>query len=152
MWNTIVIAQGAPEGSFLIQILPFILIFGVFWFLVIRPQQKQQQKHQSTLNSLKKDDKIITNGGVFGTIEKVDGQLIVLRVARDTKIKVLLSQVKGLQSQLLGSEEDKEDDKQDDKKSAELEDTSVSDKKKLKSKSDDSEVSDEADSDTSEKW
>lgn len=144
MWNTIVIAQGAPEGSFLVQILPFILIFGVFWFLVIRPQQKTQAKLQSTLNSLKKDDKIITNGGVFGTIEKVDGQVIELRVSRDTKIKVLLSHVKGLQEQLLVSE--------DSKAEAEIEDNSSSEKKKSKKKSDESEDADEASSDDSANW
>jgi|SRR5690554_246038 len=140
MWNTIVIAQGAPEASFLIQIMPFILIFGVFWFLVIRPQQKQQQKHQQTLNALKKDDKIITNGGIFGTIERVDGQVIDLRISRDTKIKVLLSQVKGRQEQLLGAE------------TAEIEDKSSSDKKKSKPKSDDSDKADDAASEGTEDW
>lgn len=140
MWNTIVIAQGAPEASFIVQIMPFILIFGVFWFLVIRPQQKQQQKHQQTLNALKKDDKIITNGGIFGTIERVEGQVIELRIARDTKIKVLLSQVKGRQEQLLGNE------------TAEIEDKSGNDKKKSKSKSDDTDKAGDASSGESETW
>jgi|SRR5690554_1896768 len=140
MLNTIVIAQGAPEGSFLVQILPFILIFGVFWLLVIRPQQKQVQKHQAILNSLKKDDKVITSSGILGTIEKVDGQVIDLRIARDTKIKVLLSNVKGLQDQLLIAGD------------AEIEDKSSSDKKKSKTKSDDSDTAADDSSDDSGKW
>ncbi|AWV91397.1 preprotein translocase subunit YajC [Bradymonas sediminis] len=140
MLNTIVIAQGAPEGSFLVQILPFVLIFGVFWLLVIRPQQKQVQKHQAILNSLKKDDKVITSSGILGTIEKVDGQVIDLRIARDTKIKVLLSNVKGLQDQLLIAGD------------AEIEDKSSSDKKNSKTKSDDSDKAADDSSDDSGKW
>lgn len=144
MWNTIVIAQGAPEGGFFIQILPFILIFGVFWFLVIRPQQKQQKKHQDTLKRLKKDDKIITTGGVFGTIEKVDGQIIDLRVARDTKIKVLRAQIQGIQGQLLASED--EEQKQLEKDEA---DTSADTKTKAIEESDENEPSDDTSSDDS---
>jgi preprotein translocase subunit YajC len=101
MWQNIIIAQAAPEGSIFVQLLPFLLIFGVFWFLVIRPQQKRQKEHQALLGSLKKDDEVITSGGILGTIEKVDGQILTLRISRDTKIKIVRTQVEGLQGALL---------------------------------------------------
>jgi preprotein translocase subunit YajC len=115
MWQHVnIIAQAAPEGGWIIQILPFILIFGIFWFLVIRPQQKRHKQHQEYLNALKKGDKVVTAGGVFGTIEKVDDQVVSLRITRDTKIKVLRQQIEGSQASYLsaddeGDEEDKEE-------------------------------------------
>lgn len=141
MWNTIFIAQAAPQGSFIVQMFPLILIFGVFYFLVIRPQQKQRRAHQELLGALKKDDEVITSGGILGTIEKVDGQILTVRIARDTRIKVLRAQVEGLQSTLLAAanatgekavEEkaaDKKDDKKDDKKEDKKEEKASGNKK-----------------------
>lgn len=122
MWQNIIIAQADPQGSVFVQLLPFLLIFGVFWFLVIRPQQKRQKAHEAVLGSLKKDDAVITSGGILGTIEKVDGQVLTLRVSRDTKIKVLRTQIEGIQGTLLTGGDDapaKEiEDKSSDDKSA----------------------------------
>lgn len=104
MWQYNIIAQ-AESASGIAQLFPLVLIFGVFYFLVIRPQQKRQRAHQTLLNALKKDDEVITSGGILGTVDKVDGQVLTLRIARDLKIKVLRTQVEGLQSALLGAED-----------------------------------------------
>lgn len=108
MWQHIIIAQAPAEGGWIVQILPFILIFGIFWLLVIRPQQKRHKQHQEYLNALKKGDKVVTAGGMFGTVEKVDGQVVTLRISRDTKIKVLRQQVEGSQTSFLSDEDDEE--------------------------------------------
>lgn len=109
MWQQLIIAQAPPEGGWIVQILPFVLIFVVFWFLVIRPQQKRHKEHQAFLDALKKGDKVITSGGLFGTIESVDDQIVKLRINRDNKVKVLRSEISGSQSGQLDEDEDSED-------------------------------------------
>jgi preprotein translocase subunit YajC len=111
MWQHVIIAQ-AQEGSWIVQILPFVLIFGIFWFLVIRPQQKRHKQHQEYLNALKTGDKVVTAGGIFGTVEKVDDQVVTLRITRDTKVKVLRQQIEGSQTSYLSDEDDEEETKE----------------------------------------
>lgn len=108
MWQFSIVAQAAPEGGWIVQILPFVLIFGIFWLLVIRPQQKRHKEHQSFLGQLKKGDKVVTGGGMFGTVEKVDDQTVTLRIDRDTKIKVLRQQIEGSQKSFMSDDEDDE--------------------------------------------
>ena len=74
-------AQGAGGGSgFLIQIAPLVLIFAVFYFLLIRPQQKKMKDHRSMVAALSKGDKIVTAGGLMGTIAKLKmKELLLLR-------------------------------------------------------------------------
>jgi len=73
---------GALAGLF-----PILLIFGIFYFLLIRPQQKQQKKQQAMLSQLTKNDEVVTNGGIHGTIVNVDEQTVTLRVDDNTRIK-----------------------------------------------------------------
>ncbi len=66
-------AQGAPEGAAgLFSLVPFILIFVVFYFLLILPQQRKQKQHKEMLTKLKKGDKIITSAGIWGSITRLD--------------------------------------------------------------------------------
>lgn len=116
MWQHVIIAQAPPEGGWIVQILPFILIFGIFWFLVIRPQQKRHKQHQEYLNAIKKGDKVVTAGGLFGTVEKVDDQVVTLRISRDTKVKVLRQQIEGSQTALVS--EEAEDDEETEEKAS----------------------------------
>ena len=78
---------GAPAPSPLAGLFPIFLIFAVFYFLLIRPQQKQQQKHREMTSQLKKNDEVVTNGGIHGTIVNVDEQTVTLRVDDNTRIK-----------------------------------------------------------------
>ncbi|HEY4837918.1 MAG TPA: preprotein translocase subunit YajC [Candidatus Acidoferrales bacterium] len=78
-------------------ILPIILIMVIFYVLLILPAQKRQKKITQMLSELKNGDKVITTGGVFGTIVGIEDDAIQLRIADQVKIKVLRSAVGGLQ-------------------------------------------------------
>jgi preprotein translocase subunit YajC len=78
---------GAGAGG-LASFIPLILIFVVFYFLLIRPQQKQAKQHQAFLNDLKKGNKIVTKGGVHGVILSLTDSVVTLEIAKDVAIKV----------------------------------------------------------------
>ncbi len=83
-------AQGAasegPAGLF--SLLPFILIFVVFYFLLILPQQRKQKQHKEMLTKLKKGDKIITSAGIWGAITRLDKETATVQVDDNTKVKI----------------------------------------------------------------
>ncbi len=84
------LAEGAAAnptaGQYISTFLPLILMFAVFYFLLIRPQQKKQKIRNAMLNSLKKGDKVVTIGGIHGTIMELTDDTVVLRVNDATKI------------------------------------------------------------------
>jgi preprotein translocase subunit YajC len=81
----------------LVQFLPFILIFGIFYLLLIMPMRRRQKKHQELLSKLTKGDRVITNGGIFGTVVEVEGDKLTLRIAEPkVDIQVARSAVAGL--------------------------------------------------------
>jgi preprotein translocase, YajC subunit len=98
------ILQGAGGGGILTLLLPWVLIFGIFYFLVIRPQQRRQKQAQTDrdlmLKALKGGDKVITTGGIYGTIVTVKEKddTVVLRIAQSVTIEVLRSSIAGPQS------------------------------------------------------
>lgn len=70
-------------------LLPLVLIFVVFYFLLIRPQQKKMKDHKAMLGEIKRGDKIVTGGGIMGTVSKVDDDhLVTVEIAKDVKVKV----------------------------------------------------------------
>lgn len=89
-------AAGGPAAIFG-QFVPLILIFVVFYFLLIRPNQKKQQQHKEMLNNLKRGDKVITTGGLYGTIDSLTDTAIQLKIANQVKIKVLRSAIAGVE-------------------------------------------------------
>ncbi len=85
--------EGA-EGGFDWSILIFIaLIFGVFYFLMIRPQQKKQKQHRAMLQDLKKGDKVITSGGLYGVVVKVTDKDVILDVADKVNMRFTLGSI-----------------------------------------------------------
>jgi preprotein translocase subunit YajC len=94
--NLSLMAQSAG-GNSLLQLLPILAIMGIFYVLLILPAQRRQKKTQEMINALKNGDKVITNGGLFGTIVGIEGDSIQLRIADQVKVKVLRSAVSGLQ-------------------------------------------------------
>lgn len=86
-------AQAAPAGDPLSQLLPTLLpmiaIFGVFYFLMIRPQQKRQREHVEMLKKIKKGDKVVTSAGIHGTVSDVsdDEPTVSIKVADNTTIR-----------------------------------------------------------------
>ena len=90
-------AQAASSGggsSFLIQIAPLILIFAVFYFLLIRPQQKKMKDHKAMVAALAKGDKVVTAGGLMGTIFKIeDDKIATIEIAENVRVKVVRSTI-----------------------------------------------------------
>ncbi len=78
-------------------ILPIVLIMGIFYVLLILPAQKRQKKVTQMLAALKNGDKVVTTGGIYGTIVGIEDDAIQLRIADQVKIKVLRSAIGGLQ-------------------------------------------------------
>lgn len=68
------------------QFLPLIIIFAIFYFILIRPQQQRQKKHKEMLESLKVGDKVITIGGIYGVIRDIKGDVFTLEISKDIKI------------------------------------------------------------------
>ena len=72
----------------LLQIMPILLIFLVFWFMIIRPQKKTQDQRKVMLGALKRGDKIITNGGLYATIKDVKSDVVVATTAEGVKVEI----------------------------------------------------------------
>ncbi len=81
----------------LISLLPLVLIFGIFYFMLIRPMQKKQKLHGVFLNNLKKGDKVITTGGLYGSILAVEDDCLILELAENVKVRVAKNAVSGPQ-------------------------------------------------------
>ncbi len=81
--------QGGGDVNTLLQLLPMILIFGVFYLLLIRPQQKKAKEHKLMLDNLKKGDTVITQGGIYGKIAAIEDQILFLEIAKDVKVRVV---------------------------------------------------------------
>ncbi len=90
-------AAGAIPGAAggFASFIPLILIFVVFYFLLIRPQQKQAKQHQAFLNDLKKGNKIVTKGGMHGSITGITDNVISLEIAKDIVVKISRDAVAG---------------------------------------------------------
>ena len=83
-------------SNFLVAILPWILIFGVFYFLLIVPQRKRQRALQETIESLKAGDKVITNGGIVGTITAVRDSTFLIRSGEKSILEISRAAISGL--------------------------------------------------------
>jgi preprotein translocase subunit YajC len=90
-------APGQPGGIALF--LPLILIMVIFYFLMILPAQRKQKKITEMLGALKTGDKVITNGGIYGTIVGLEPDAVQLRVAEQVKMKIARSAIAGLQAE-----------------------------------------------------
>ena len=91
-------APAGAESNPLLSFMPLILIFFVFYFFLIRPQQKRQQETQKMIESLKKGDKVVTAGGIIGTITSIQNDYLVIKVGdnENTKMEVLKSAISSL--------------------------------------------------------
>jgi preprotein translocase subunit YajC len=79
---------GAGQPSMLTALLPFIIIFVIFYFIIIMPARKKQKMHQSMIASLKGGERIITTGGIYGTVSRVMEDRIEITVDKNTKLQV----------------------------------------------------------------
>jgi len=88
-------APAAGAGGGALQLLPLALIFIVFYFLLIRPQQKKAKEHQAFLNNLKKGARVITSGGIHGRITGLTETTVTLEIADNVRIKVNRGSIMG---------------------------------------------------------
>jgi preprotein translocase subunit YajC len=88
-------AQAAPGGgpNQLLSFLPLILVFVIFYFLLIRPQQKKAKAHQEMLSKIKKNDEVMTSGGIYGKVVTLADTVVTLEVAPNVRIRVHRPQI-----------------------------------------------------------
>ena len=79
--------QATPNAGIL-NFIPLIFIFLIFYFLIIKPQRKKQKDHQEMVMNLKKNDEVVTTGGLYGTIVNIKEKTFVLRIDENTKVEV----------------------------------------------------------------
>ena len=98
MWD-VVFAQTAPGSaapSPLLNFLPLVLVFVVFYFLLILPQQKKAKQHRQMLENLKKNDEVMTSGGIYGKVVVLTGDVATLEVAPNVRIRVHRPQISAI--------------------------------------------------------
>lgn len=88
-------AQAASPGGgdFFISLLPLVLIFAVFYFLLIRPQQRKVKEHRTLIDSLKRGDQVLTSGGILGKITKVEDTTVTVEIAKEVQVQVQRSTI-----------------------------------------------------------
>jgi preprotein translocase subunit YajC len=98
--NTIALLQSSGNGvaAIVVQVLPIVAIGLVFYFLVIAPATKQRRKQEEMISGLKKGDRVLTTGGIYGSIQSVEGEVVFLKIAENVKVKVVRSAISGVVS------------------------------------------------------
>ena len=94
MISTAFAQSAGPAGGFSLGgLIPFILIFVIFYFLLIRPQQKKQKEHRKLLDSIQRGDEILTSGGIVGKVTKTDGEKLSVDIANNVNVLIYRSTV-----------------------------------------------------------
>ena len=90
-------SPGAPSAW--VQLMPFVLVLGIFYFVILMPMRRRQQKVQAFLAALKVGERIVTSGGLYGTIARLGDQSIQLQVANNVRVEIARTAVVGYQGQ-----------------------------------------------------
>ena len=101
MWFVALMAPPPGQGptSPWVQLVPLAAVFAIFYFLIIRPTRTRQKLVQKMLDALKNGDKVVTSGGLLGTVVGIDKSIVQLRIADKVKVDVTRSSIVGLQDQ-----------------------------------------------------
>ena len=91
--TSLVASAAAPSGgtSFFIQTIPLVLVFIIFWFLMIRPQQRRMKAHQAAILAVKKGDRVVTGGGLIGKVTKVGDHEVEVELAQGIRVQAVKS-------------------------------------------------------------
>ena len=89
--------QGAPSAW--VQLMPFALVLAIFYFIILMPMKRRQQKVADFLSGLKEGDKVVTSGGIYGTITKINDQALQLQIAERVRVDVSRNAIVGYQGQ-----------------------------------------------------
>ena len=99
--DTFVLAMASPQqgANPLLSFIPLIAMLGIFYFILVLPMKKKQQKVQAFLQALKEGDRVVTSGGLFGTITKLKDEAVQLQIAQNVKVDVSRAAIVGYQGQ-----------------------------------------------------
>ena len=92
-------ASSGQAGNPLVQLIPFALVLAIFYFIILLPMKKRQKKVQEFLSALKVGDRVITTGGIYGSITKLNEQTLQLQIAQNVRIEVARHAIVGYQGQ-----------------------------------------------------
>lgn len=96
-WTIFAMASpGGEGGSPFAMLLPIVGMLAIFYLLLIRPQQKRQKEQQSMIAALRKGDRVMTSGGIYGTVAGIKDNIVVLKIAENVKIEILKNSVASL--------------------------------------------------------
>jgi preprotein translocase subunit YajC len=101
MYN-LVLAMGAPPSPGVnpyVQLIPIALVFAIFYFIILLPTKRRQRKLQQFLEALKVGDRVVTNGGIYGSVTKVNGNTVQLQIAEKVRIELAKNAIVGYQGQ-----------------------------------------------------
>jgi preprotein translocase subunit YajC len=97
-----VLAMGAPPGAGvnpLVQLVPILLVFAIFYFIILLPTKRKQKKLEEFLDSLKVGDRVVTTGGIYGSVTKVNDKSVQLQIANNVRVEVSRNAIVGYQGQ-----------------------------------------------------
>ena len=100
--DTLVLAMGAPPAPGVnpyMQFIPIALVFAIFYFIILLPTKKKQKKLEEFLDSLKVGDRVVTTGGIYGSVTKVNEKSVQLQIANNVKVEVARNAIVGYQGQ-----------------------------------------------------
>ncbi len=86
-------SQAAPAGNSVISFVPMLVVIGILYFLIIRPQQKQAKEHRRMMENLKAGDKVLTQGGILGTVTSVRSGIVQIKIADNVRVDVTQSAI-----------------------------------------------------------
>ena len=99
---SLLLAMGTPQGPGVnpyVQLIPIALVFAIFYFIILLPTKQKQKKLQAFLDALKVGDRVVTNGGIYGSIAKVNGNTVHLQIADKVRIELSKNAIVGYQGQ-----------------------------------------------------
>ena len=89
--------QAAPGGgNSMLQLVPYVLMFAIFYFILIAPMRKQQKKTKEMLAGIKKGDRVVTSGGIYGQVAQIEDQIVWVKIADTVKVKMARSAITGV--------------------------------------------------------
>ena len=97
-----ILAMGSPQGPGVnpyVQLIPIALVFAIFYFIILLPTKRRQKKLQEFLEALKVGDRVVTNGGIHGSVTKVNGNTVQLQIADKVRIEISKNAIVGYQGQ-----------------------------------------------------
>jgi preprotein translocase subunit YajC len=100
--SAFVVAMGTPAAGAanpILQFIPFILVLAIFYFVILLPMKKKQQKVQAFLDALKVGDRVVTSGGIYGSITRLNDQSVQVQIADKVRIEVSRAAIVGYQGQ-----------------------------------------------------